>query len=159
MTGGCHICGYPEMGTYRGQVILVAPDFLRHKWPDGIGIDVCLALEIQDLWRKGIHTSGHCCGHGRAPAYISVWPESVSAMIALGYETLRHPDVPDRRDHFVPKTRLDPDPPEIVELRLCEQDHIILRPNMLYRFSVDENCAECRRLRDAGSVRGVTNEL
>lgn len=154
MTDSGHICGCPEMGTYRGQVILAAPDFLRHKWPDGIGIDVCLALEVQDLWREGIHTSGHCCGHGRAPAYISVWPESISAMIELGYETLRHPDGPDRRDHFVPKTRLDTDPPEIVELRLCEQGHIILRPDVLYRFSVDENCAECRRLRDAGSVRG-----
>lgn len=47
--------------------------------------------------------------------------------------------------------------PEIVELKLCEQDRIILRPDVLYRFSVDENCAECRRLRDAGSlIRGVS---
>lgn len=100
-----HLCGCPEMGTYEGQVILVAPDRLKEKWPTGIGVDICLALEIQGLWRAGVHTSGHCCGHGRAPAYISVWPESVEQMLALGYEILPHPDT-SRRDHFVPKTAL-----------------------------------------------------
>lgn len=99
-----HLCGCPEMGTYEGQVVLVAPDWLREKWPNGIGIDVCLALEIQSLWRRGIRTSGHCCGHGRAPAFISVWPESVDAMKALGYETCPHPNGWD--DHFRPKTLL-----------------------------------------------------
>lgn len=99
-----HLCGCPEMGTYEGQVILVAPDWLKHKWPSGIGIDVCLALEIQRLWRAGIRTSGHCCGHGREPAFISVWPESVEAMRVLGYEIAPHPA--GRDDHFAPKTRL-----------------------------------------------------
>lgn len=98
-----HLCGLPEFGTYEGQVILVAPEFLCKKWPNGIGIDVCLALEIQSLWRAGIETNGHCCGHGRAPAYISVWPDSAEAMRALGYETYPHPDS-SRNDHFFPKT-------------------------------------------------------
>jgi hypothetical protein len=44
-----HLCGLPEFGTYAGQVIMVAPDWLRDRWPNGIGIDVCLALEIQRL--------------------------------------------------------------------------------------------------------------
>lgn len=98
-----HLCGHPSMGTYDGQVTLVAPDWLREKWPNGIGIDVCLALEIQELWRLGIRTNGHCCGHGRAPSYIGVWPESVSAMVAMGYRCL-----PGSDDHFVPKTRFAP---------------------------------------------------
>lgn len=99
-----HLCGHAETGTYSGQVVLVAPDWLKHKWPNGIGIDVCLALEIQQLWQRGIKTSGHCCGHGRLPAYISVWPEEIAAMQSLGYETFPHPD--GRGDHFVPKTFL-----------------------------------------------------
>lgn len=97
-----HLCGYAETGTYTGQVVLVAPDWLKHKHPNGIGVDVCLALEISNLWKHGIQTSGHCCGHGRLPAYISVWPEFVEQMRTLGYETLSHPD--GRPDHFRPKT-------------------------------------------------------
>lgn len=100
-----HLCGLPEMGTYEGQVLLVAPDWLKHKWPNGIGIDVCLALEIQKLWRAGIQTSGHCCGHGRAPAYVSVWPEFSARMKEMGYEVLPHRD--GSEDHFKPKTRLE----------------------------------------------------
>lgn len=83
-----HLCGYPAFGTYEGQVVLIAPDWLKHKWPTGIGIDVCLALEIQSLWQAGIKTTGHCCGHGRAPAYISVWPEEIPAMQRLGLRNL-----------------------------------------------------------------------
>lgn len=33
-----------------------------------------------------------------------------------------------------------------VELRLCEQDHLALRPNINYRFTVDPSCAECVKL-------------
>jgi hypothetical protein len=95
-----HLCGLPEMGSYDGQVILVAPEWLRERWPSGIGIDVCLALEIQSLWRKGIRTNGHCCGHGRAPAFISVWAEDAGRMPSLGYEP--HPE--GWPDHFVPRT-------------------------------------------------------
>lgn len=99
-----HLCGHADLGTYTGQVILPAPDWLKHKWPTGIGIDVCLALEIQDLWRKGIRTTGHCCGHGSLPGYISVWPEYVEQMKALGYVADAHPEGWD--DHFSPKTKL-----------------------------------------------------
>ena len=103
-----HLCGQAELGTYSGQVVLVAPDFLKNKWPGGIGIDVCLALEIQSLWRQGVKTTGHCCGHGRTPAYISVLPESIGQMRALGYRTYPHPD--SRNDHFAPKTALSASP-------------------------------------------------
>lgn len=96
---GWHRCGLPDVGTYKGQVVLAAPDWLRDKWPDGIGIDVCLALEIQSLWQAGVKTSGHCCGHGRALSYIGVWPESIETMRALGYTA-----VAGSRDHFTPKS-------------------------------------------------------
>lgn len=100
-----HVCGLPEIGTYSGQVILSPPDYLKQKWPNGIGIDVCLALEIQTLWRAGIKTSGHCCGHGRANPMINVFPESVQAMKAMGYQVQSNPMRPGAEDTFWPKTR------------------------------------------------------
>jgi hypothetical protein len=33
---------------------------------------------------------------------------------------------------------------ETTEMRVCEIARLVLRPGQLYRFSVDENCAECR---------------
>lgn len=96
-----HLCGHPEFGTYDGQVVLVAPDWLKPRWPNGIGIDVCLALEIQGLWRQGIKTNGHCCGHGRVPGFISVEPGSIEGMAFLGYQPIAHGE-----GHFKPKTPL-----------------------------------------------------
>ena len=37
-------------------------------------------------------------------------------------------------------------PPHPITLRLCEQDGLILRPQQLYTFVVDETCARCREL-------------
>jgi hypothetical protein len=98
-----HSCGYAEMGSYSGQVVLMPPDWLRAKWPNGIGIDVCLALEIQKLWRDGIRTNGHCCGHGSVSSYIGVSPESRKAMIDAGYVEISGVDCA-----FFPKTVLRP---------------------------------------------------
>lgn len=33
---------------------------------------------------------------------------------------------------------------KILELRLCEASRIWLKPNQLYRFTVDPQCANCR---------------
>ena len=35
---------------------------------------------------------------------------------------------------------------DVIELRLCEQNHFVLKPNQLYIFTVDENCEECRKV-------------
>lgn len=32
------------------------------------------------------------------------------------------------------------------EMRLCEQDHVVLRPNQLYIFTVDPNCPHCVKI-------------
>jgi hypothetical protein len=34
---------------------------------------------------------------------------------------------------------------EILELRICEAKYLVLRPNQLYIFTVDENCTSCVR--------------
>lgn len=40
----------------------------------------------------------------------------------------------------------------VITLKLCEQDIIILKPNVYYIFEVDEACDKCIELRDAGEV-------
>jgi len=35
---------------------------------------------------------------------------------------------------------------DIVTLFLCEQEHLVLRPNVLYLFEVGAACEECQRL-------------
>lgn len=37
---------------------------------------------------------------------------------------------------------------QVTEMFLCESAHLLLRPNQLYYFTVDENCEECRKLAD-----------
>jgi hypothetical protein len=36
---------------------------------------------------------------------------------------------------------------EPFEMRLCEQEHVVLKPNQAYRFTVDPNCERCRILK------------
>jgi hypothetical protein len=36
--------------------------------------------------------------------------------------------------------------PKIFDMMLCEQDIVILQPDQLYRFTVDPNCENCKRL-------------
>ena len=50
-----------------------------------VNIDKCLLPEILTLWEKGIKTTGCCCGHGLAAAYIGVRCEYREQMLNLGY--------------------------------------------------------------------------
>ncbi|MDQ0996935.1 hypothetical protein QFZ34_002117 [Phyllobacterium ifriqiyense] len=102
-----HICGYPECGEYTGQVELVPPPHLARKDGRGICIDVCLALEITELWNKhSITTTGCCCGHGRLPGFIGVIDSDIPRMKALGYKVQHNPCRPGDEDSFDPKTAL-----------------------------------------------------
>ena len=47
---------------------------------------------------------------------------------------------------------------EITELCLCEQNHLILTPNRLYKFVVDQNCKECLRLQAEGEFMPVNEK-
>lgn len=44
---------------------------------------------------------------------------------------------------------------EPFEMRLCETRHVMLKPNMLYRFTVDESCPECRKMALAATADGT----
>ena len=41
---------------------------------------------------------------------------------------------------------------DVCELRLCEQHHLILKPNQLYKFTLDENCEACKALYEKGKT-------
>ena len=87
-------CNEIEVGSYANQVVLNVPPHMRgrrfgcHIIRDRIGVDRCIALELQTLWSLGITTLGCCCGHNAAPAYIHVAPDDAGRMRGLGYELL-----------------------------------------------------------------------
>lgn len=35
---------------------------------------------------------------------------------------------------------------KVIEIALCEQNFLVLRPDLLYRLTLREGCAECERL-------------
>lgn len=39
---------------------------------------------------------------------------------------------------------------DVMEMRLCEQGHVILKPDQLYRFTVDPHCPKCVHLEQMG---------
>lgn len=77
----------------------------RPRYKDEVPVDACLADEIQELWSKGIHTDGCCCGHGVNDGYISVWGEHIEEMEKMGY---KRPNIPLQQGcekyYFKPKT-------------------------------------------------------
>ena len=77
------------------------------KYKNEIQVDECLANEIEELWNKGIKTTGCCCGHGVAAPYIGVTEENIQRMKDLGYEVQFNSCRPEAEDSFVPKTELN----------------------------------------------------
>lgn len=71
-----------------------------------IGIDSCIAKEIQELWKQGIVTTGCCCGHNNSNlfSYIGVKKEFIIKMKELNYKTRYNPMRPDDEDSFIPKS-------------------------------------------------------
>lgn len=45
-----------------------------------------------------------------------------------------------------------PDESEVIEMALCETEHLGLRPNVLYRFSVRPECRRCAEMAAAYEV-------
>lgn len=80
-----HLCGCPDFGEYTGMVELIPPHFIQRDDDRGICVDVCLALEVSNLWKIGVVTTGSCCGHGRLPPSICVRDDYDNKMLSLGY--------------------------------------------------------------------------
>jgi hypothetical protein len=98
---GCS-CRGVETGSYLNQVVLHTPS------GKVVGLDACIAAEIQELWERGVQTVGSCCGHGDPTlAIIMVEEGSVRLMQALGYTPHPHGS-----SCFAPKfRRMSPPPP------------------------------------------------
>lgn len=100
-----------EIQEYRGQVCVEVPDFIELKMNNPersirkkISLDVCLVAEVFFLWKKGIKTTGCCCGHNKYFSYIGVEEEFIPLMKSLGYEVCPNQNDLTREDSFYPKT-------------------------------------------------------
>mgnify|MGYP001116736770 CR=1 FL=1 len=63
--------------------------------------------EIEELWRKGIRTTGCCCGHGIWLGFIEVVDEDITKMEQMGYVHYiyeRELGGKERMDAFIPKS-------------------------------------------------------
>ena len=67
-------------------------------------IDECLVDEIKDLWSKGVHTRGCCCGHGKMSGYIEVERTDIPKMLELGYDVFTEKEE-NMFDTFIPKSK------------------------------------------------------
>jgi hypothetical protein len=59
---------------------------LRNALSSTLSIDSCIVENIKSLWRKGIETSGCCCGHNIERAWVTVHQAWYEDMFKLGYE-------------------------------------------------------------------------
>lgn len=70
-------------GTFTHTVLMVDPFTGKQ-----VGIDVCIATEIAELWHLSIRTMASCCGHGKYTPSVSVLPEHDPMMPRLGFTAL-----------------------------------------------------------------------
>ena len=68
-----------------------------------VSIDPCIVGEIQELWGKGIHTRGCCCGHNMFSSFVNVTEDCIGDMLDMGYIQEHHFDK-NRKDTFRLKT-------------------------------------------------------
>lgn len=99
------------MSTYNcRKITLKCPeDFIPFNSSEGfkqeVTMDACISYEVWKLWKKGIRTTGCCCGHGRLLGFIEVVEEDIPKMEALGYQHYIYEDKfggKDRLDAFIP---------------------------------------------------------
>ena len=94
-------CVNIKMGSYDNQIDV--------KMPNGelMGIDKCIAEEVQYLWTLGITTTGCCCGHNVAEGYIGVIDKDIEIMKKGGYRVHYNKCRPNDEDSFIPKSHYD----------------------------------------------------
>jgi len=91
-------CVNVKMGSYDNQITV--------KMPNGqlMGIDKCIAEEIQYLWALGIRTTGCCCGHNIKEGYIGIIKEDIEIMKKGGYRVRFKKDNLNDERNFIPKS-------------------------------------------------------
>ncbi len=86
------------MCEHGNQIVVEAPSNIElkynsptHNKKTNVSIDECIVSEIKSLWKKGIRTTGCCCGHnGIFPTHVSVISEDITKMMELGYTRQSH---------------------------------------------------------------------
>lgn len=103
-------CSNIEIGSYDNLItVKVPPKHMREYrkrtnfLSTSICIDKCISKEVQDLWAKGITTTGCCCGHNKVPGFIGVVFEDIQKMKDLGYKVHENKCRPGDEDSFQPK--------------------------------------------------------
>jgi len=101
------LCNKCEIGTYQNSAVLKIPTHMKvenggyYSTKTTVSIDKCIAKEIQNLWRHGVHTMGCCCGHNKGNGYIQVLTKKDEIkMLNLGY-VYKDKD----KGAFIPKER------------------------------------------------------
>jgi len=51
-----------------------------------------------------------------------------------------------RVDNSNVKNNTNNDDDKVIEMNICEYEHLVLRANRLYRFRIDPNCEKCKRM-------------
>lgn len=94
-------CVNVKIGSYDNQIIL--------KMPNGqlMGIDQCIAEEIQYLWSYGIQTTGCCCGHNIQKGYIGVIGKDIEFMKKSGYKVRFNKQNLRDESNFIPKSHYE----------------------------------------------------
>lgn len=92
---------------YEQQIVVKVPNWITitgctGEKKESVCLDPCIAAEVIELWRKGIVTTGCCCGHKKHPAYIGVMDEFIPSMKKLGYEVQPNNSDFSREDSFYP---------------------------------------------------------
>ena len=98
-------CRNVEFGTYE-----VAIPVWYDRKKKVVQIDSCIALEVVQLWDKGIDTLESCCGHNKAAGYIAVNDYDCINMLNLGYIAIAR-----KKGCFMPKNIFNSNPKGLTE--------------------------------------------
>lgn len=93
------------------QILHPPKHFIKYnsseEYKEMISVDACLVDEIENLWSKGIRTTGCCCGHGTMLGFIQVVQEDIPKMEQMGYVHYIYENEfggSKRKDAFIPKS-------------------------------------------------------
>ena len=102
--------GIPNIYNCNKKILYPPKNFIKYNcfegYRDSVIVDACLADEIEDLWSKGIKTTGCCCGHGEELGSILVTNDCIPMMEELGYVhyIFKEDYGENRNDAFIPKS-------------------------------------------------------
>jgi len=127
-----HACSFQSLGQYRSALLkAIAQNSALPASvavPDILSDAVQVLLEVPQLQGEQAYSARPIID--RVRAMLATAPHPVSGEQVDG-------------DSHAPAAQ------DVFELRLCEQKHTVLKPGVVYLFTVDPNCAACVELDSA----------